>query len=375
MFQRHRIRLLLAVLAALVVPSIHAAEPATRKTRNVIVATTDGLRWEDVFRGADPALLNKSPGGVADPEAAKAAFDRPTAEERRKLLMPFLWDEIASRGQIFGNRDKNSPARVTNGKNFSYPGYNELLTGRPDPRIDSNAKRPNPNVTVLEWLNSLPAYRGKVAAYGSWDVFPFILNRERSGLFINAGWEPIPGDDLSDRQRGWNRVARQLPRRWPDCRDDAVTLPLALEHLRRNAPRVLYISAGDTDEHGHAGRYDLVLDAAREFDADLARLWRTVQLDPRYRDTTSLIVSTDHGRGGLPDGWKSHGANVAGSEAIWIAVIGPDTPALGERRDASEVTQAQIAATAAALLGEDWLKASPESAPPIVDVLPPAVNR
>ena len=38
-----------------------------------------------------------------------------------------------------------------------------------DPRIDSNDKIPNPNITVLEWLNTLPAYRGRVAAFGAWD--------------------------------------------------------------------------------------------------------------------------------------------------------------------------------------------------------------
>ncbi|MGI8992391.1 MAG: hypothetical protein ACR2I2_22775, partial [Bryobacteraceae bacterium] len=41
---------------------------------------------------------------------------------------------------------------VTNGLNFSYPGYSETLCGFADPRIKSNDKVPNPNVTVLEWL-------------------------------------------------------------------------------------------------------------------------------------------------------------------------------------------------------------------------------
>ena len=40
--------------------------------------------------------------------------------------MPFLWSVIARQGQIYGNRDKGSPAKVANGKNFSYPGYNEF---------------------------------------------------------------------------------------------------------------------------------------------------------------------------------------------------------------------------------------------------------
>jgi len=38
--------------------------------------------------------------------------------------------------------------------------------------------------------------------------------------------------------------------------------------------------------------------------------------------------------------------------------MGPDTPALGERRIVPPVTQAQIAATLAAAVGMDWVKAS-----------------
>ena len=33
------------------------------------------------------------------------------------------------RGQIYGNRDLGSEAYVTNDRNFSYPGYSEILCG------------------------------------------------------------------------------------------------------------------------------------------------------------------------------------------------------------------------------------------------------
>jgi hypothetical protein len=60
---------------------------------------------------------------------------------------------------------------------FSYPGYNEILTGSADDkRITSNDKMDNLNVTFLEHLNKLPEYKGKVMAFTSWDVFPFIIN-------------------------------------------------------------------------------------------------------------------------------------------------------------------------------------------------------
>jgi hypothetical protein len=69
--------------------------------------------------------------------------------------------------QLYGNRRVESDADVTNNRNFSYPGYNETLTGIADPRIDSNDKKLNPNITVVEWLHNRPAYRGKLAAFAA----------------------------------------------------------------------------------------------------------------------------------------------------------------------------------------------------------------
>ena len=40
----------------------------------------------------------------------------------------------------------------------------------------------------------------------------------------------------------------------------------------------------------------------------------------------------DHGRGSGPVEWKEHGVEQKGSENIWIAVMGPDTAPLGERK-------------------------------------------
>jgi len=55
---------------------------------------------------------------------------------------------------------------------------------------------------------------------------------------------------------------------------------------------------------------------------------------------------------------------------MWIAIIGPDTPALGERRNCEPVTQSQIPATVGAFLGEDWPKTEPRAAAPISAALP-----
>ncbi len=338
-------------------------------TRNVVLVTTDGLRWQEVFRGAEESLLNKEDGGVANPAAIRREFWRENVEARREALMPFFWKTVARQGQVFGNADQGSSARVTNGKNFSYPGYNEMLTGSADPRVDSNAKRPNPNVSVFEWLNRKHRYQGKVAAVGSWDVYPYIFNAKRSGLPVNAGWEAVTGSSLTDTQRAVNQMMSQSVRVWEDCRNDSMTFQVALDQLRRETPRVFYLGLGDTDEYAHGGRYDHYLQAAHNVDSQLETLWHALQSIPAYRGTTSLVVTTDHGRGDPPRDWRGHGEKVIGSEAIWIAVLGPDTPPKGERKNTEPVTQSQVAATLAALLGEDYNAENPAAARPIAEVL------
>jgi hypothetical protein len=329
--------------------------------------TTDGLRWQELFGGAEEALLSKE-AGVPDVEELRRAFWRDTSTARREALMPFFWSVIAREGQVFGNLPRGSAARVTNGHKFSYPGYNELLSGRADPRVDSNDKKPNPNVTVLEWLNGREGYRGRVAAFGSWDVFPWIINRERSGVLVNAGFEPVPG--TGERVATFNELLAETTPPEDSVRADSFTFMAAMDYLRQAQPRVLYLALGETDDWAHARRYDRYLRSASRVDRYLRRLWESLQAMPRYQGKTSLVITTDHGRGdGLP-GWTGHGAKVDGAENIWIAVLGPDTPALGERAQVAAVTQSQVAATVAALLGEDFAAAMPGVAAPIEAVLP-----
>lgn len=361
---RKLLPVLLALLCLALLPfTPHASAREGLKTRNVVLVMTDGLRWQEVFRGADAALMNQENGAVRDVEALKKCYWRETPQARREVLMPFLWSTVAPQGQLWGNRDRGSAAVVTNGKNFSYPGYNETLAGFGDPRIDSNAKRNNPNVTVLEWLHQQPAYRGKVAAFAAWDVFPWIFNRDRAGFTINAGFEPLEGTG-SRTIEVLNRLKAETPSPWSGEPYDSLTFRTAMEYVRLKQPRVLFLSLGETDEWAHAGRYAEYLDSARRVDGFIRELWETLQSQRQYRDRTTLILTTDHGRGDPPRGWTGHSASIPGSENIWMAFLGPDTPAIGER-SAGRVTQSQVAATLAAFLGEDYRKAEPRAAEPV----------
>ncbi len=345
------------------------------KTENVFLIISDGLRWQEVFGGAEAELMTRANGGVANTNALRTQFWRETPEARREALLPFFWSRIARQGQLFGNQTKGSVVKVTNGRNFSYPGYNEIVTGAPDSRIDSNNKMPNPNVSVFEWLNSRPNLRGQVAVFGTWDVFPSIFNVERSRLPIWPAWDSklkrfeIPSPDYL------NQLRQDTTSIWEGVTYDSFLFHATTDYIKRKQPHLLFIGFGETDEWAHAGRYDHYLTAAHHVDDFLRRLWTMIQVMPSYRDKTTFIVTADHGRGSGPSDWKSHGEKVAGSEGDWIAVIGPDTPPWGERTQTQGHTQSQIAATISALLGQDYHAAFPKTGEPILDVLGRSANK
>jgi hypothetical protein len=351
------------------ISSATAQVPAHLKTRNVVLVVSDGLRWQEIFTGADPTLMDSEHGGIwGDLNELKRKFWRGDVEERRRALFPFLWNVVAKQGQIFGNQTKGSVARVTNGMAFSYPGYNEMLTGRPDPKIDRNEFGPNPNVTVFEWLNRMPEFHGKVAVYGTWNVFQDIFDQKRSGLVMQTGWNLPEKGKLTPRQELLNELYRTTtPLDSEDTYNSFIQVPL-LEYVKTAHPRVLFVGYGETDNWAHQGRYDLVLESAHGFDYFVRQLWETMQAMPEYRGQTTFILTTDHGRGSGLVEWKEHGVDEKGSENIWIAMLGPDTPAHGEGDNVALVTQSQIAATVAALLGKDYPHDVPAAAKPLADV-------
>jgi hypothetical protein len=360
---------LLATLCAVLF--ISASAHAQLKTKNILLITTDGLRWQEVMTGADPGLLNKENGGVQNIPATKQAYSRDTPEARREALLPFFWTVIAKQGQVYGNQGKASIAHITNTMKFSYPGYNEILCGFADANITSNDPIPNKNATVLEWLNRKPEFAGKVAAFSGWNVMPAIINRERCGFTVFAGAQPLP-EINTPAQRMLNDLIMETSRSYENEIADSFVFHAAYDYLQTHKPRVLYVSFGETDSYGHSGRYDKVLDSAHRVDDYLRKIWGTIQSMDGYRDCTTLILTTDHGRGFAPTEWKSHGKDIKGAENIWMAFLGPDTPAVGERADIDPVTQNQIAATLAALLGEDYHAAVPQSGAAVPDVLPRA---
>jgi hypothetical protein len=318
------------------------------KTENLVIVTLDGMRWQEVFSGADEAIL-KNKAYTKDSSGSSKTFWAADATERRKKLFPFLWNTIAKQGQLYGNRWLGNKVDNANKYWFSYPGYNEIFTGYPDTAVNSNDKIWNANINVLEFINRQKDYTGKVAAFATWDVFPYILNEQRSGVYVNADVDTLlfaaPALQLINDMQF-------LTTRPIGVRPDVFTYFAAREYMKMYKPKVMYIAFDETDDFAHAGEYDQYLKSAYAEDAMIADLWNYIQSTPQYKNKTTLIITCDHGRGDKEkDNWKHHGSKIEDAGQIWIAAIGPDTKALGEIKTEGLLYQKQLAATFAQLLG------------------------
>ena len=335
-----------------------ASHSQKASTENVIVITLDGYRWQELFSGADEELIN-SKDFSHDTAALKKKFWAQTSGERRKKLMPFFWSTIATHGQLHGNRHLGSKVNVMNQYWFSYPGYNEILTGYPDTAVNSNDKNPNKNVTVLEYLNNQAAFKNKVAAFTSWDCFDAIVNEKRAGFLVSSGFDSVRIKNSSFELL--NDMQMNSPQPLGDgVRPDHLTYFMAKEYIKQYKPRVLYIAFDETDDYAHAGRYDHYLDLAYMTDKWIADLWNLLQSMPGYRNKTTLLITTDHGRGDkVKKEWTSHGKKIEGADEIWLAALGAGISPLGEVKKEEQLYQAQVAQTIASLLGLNFKASQP----------------
>ena len=334
----------------LVIPVFAVAQ---QKTENIIIITTDGFRWQDVFKGMDSAIANNPKYNQGDSNYIYKKYWSNNEFERRKKLLPFLWSTMLDNGQLFGNRTTGSKVDNMNPYWFSYPGYSEIMTGYADTSINKNDYPANPHVTVLEFLNKQTKLKGKVAAFGAWDAFDRILNEERSGIPVVSGFNTAGGKFPNANERLINAMNKDAHRPFgeEECLD-VFTNYAALEYLKTKKPKILYIAYGETDEWAHAGQYRSYLDAGHQVDAWLKQIWDFVQKDPQYKNKTTLFVTVDHGRGDLKkEEWTSHNNKIEDSHEIWFAVIGPDTPVRGELKTEMQLYQQQFAQTFARLMG------------------------
>jgi len=320
------------------------------KIENVIIITTDGFRWQEVFKGMDTVVANNPAFNQKDSAGIYKNYWAATTGERRNKLFPFLWNVMAANGQLYGNRTLGTKVNNANPYWFSYPGYNEIFTGFVDTAINTNSYPPNPNTNLLEFLNKQKQFEGKVAVFGAWDAFHRIFNDARNHLPVTCSDDACGGVHPDAEQRLINMMKQDAYNPFGDEeRLDVFTQYAAMDYLKKQQPRILYISYGETDDWAHMGHYKDYLDAAHEVDKWVGEIWTYIQSNSKYKNKTLLFITVDHGRGN-GDQWTSHNSKIPNSNEIWFGVMGPGIAAKGEVSADIQLYQKQYAQTIANLL-------------------------
>ena len=315
---------------------------------NIFLITIDGYRWQELFKGADTNIL-KNPEFVFDTSLANVRWNGENDFERRKKLMPFFWNVIAQKGSLYGNRACNNKVDAANIYKFSYPGYNEILTGKPDIIPVLNTPTLNKNTNFFSLFDTTAAYKNKVAAFCSWSILKYIFNPTTSHFPVNAGYDDFFDDTATDSIHiAVNNLQNEVEEK-ERTRYDEFTFLHAKQYIKKNLPKLMMIGFGETDEYAHQARYDMYLQQANKIDNMIGELWYELQQIPFYKNNTIFIITTDHGRGKKQNKWMNHYTLIKGSREAWIAVLGNNIEAKGEVKTNSQLYLKQIAPTIAQL--------------------------
>jgi hypothetical protein len=203
-------RTIISLFLLFITASCRAQQPV----ENIIIITTDGLRWQEVFKGMDSAIANNQRFNQGDSAYLFEKYWSNDETGRRKKLFPFLWSTVQAHGQLYGNRAFGNKVNNANPYWFSYPGYSEIMTGYADTTVNSNDFPPNPNTNVLEFLNRQSKFKGRATAFGAWEAFDRILNEQRSGFRVTSAFDKSGGDHPTAQQQLINSMLLDSYKPW-----------------------------------------------------------------------------------------------------------------------------------------------------------------
>ncbi|MGK5084786.1 alkaline phosphatase family protein [Bdellovibrionota bacterium FG-1] len=295
------------LLCALALPLICAsgicAHLQHTPTPNVILLTLDGVRWEEVFQGVDPGQsLDSNP----------KVFD-------------FLLGTLSQEGFLVGDRSRGEIVNVGNRAQNSLPGYQSIMGGATQPCETNACGRIKVETFPERIVQDLGLRTDQVATIASWEKIALAAEHVEGTTFVNAGNRPFQLPSGPDPEiEALNQQQAQDPTPWAYARFDKYTFAHALHFLKKERPRFLFIALNDSDEWGHKGKYEKYLATLRQQDSWVKELVTTLNGMGDYGAQTTLIITTDHGRGDGND-WNEHGSGYKDSKSVWIYGRSPYT--------------------------------------------------
>jgi hypothetical protein len=332
-------RVPLEARTAIASPAVTERAVDDREESGVVLVVLDGVRWQDVFEGADPGL------------ARRHGLD-PRVWSHPRDLMPNLHRLVDSDGIAVGAPGRGATMAATGPQFISFPGYLEIFAGKPEPACDRNDCLAVPGRTLLDDVAAVSG-DDAVAVVASWPNIARAASAGAADYAITAGRRLATpsvsrqADDATSRWLDRGRAAGAWPGKG-DYRPDAFTAKIALHYLESARPRFLFVGLGDCDEHAHHDDYPRYLESLHQADAFLGDLVGALgRMGARGRHTT-VLVTADHGRA---FDFKDHGPQFPESGRVFLVAIGDDVRQRGAGGAAGRHTLSDVAPTVRALLG------------------------
>jgi len=269
---------------------------------NVIFVTFDGVRHQEFFGGQDPAR-----GGV-----------------KGKSVFPFIEKAISPLGVVFGHQPSGGEMLASNFALLSLPAYQSIFTGKYQSSCVTNeCSRVIEETFVERLLREYALPRTQVATIASWKQLRLAVEAKENATFVNVGQVPLDDGIIDKTQIAINeQQERDLPSWGTASRYDRYTFDHAKHYLEKHHPRFMYISFNDSDEWAHKGNYPNYIKSMEQDDAYIQELVTWLNHAGDYGRRTTLIVTTDHGRGSGSN-WGDHGFWASESRPVWMFAIGP----------------------------------------------------
>lgn len=268
------------------------------KTRHVIVVVVDGPRWTETW------------GDTAH------------------TYIPFRSSRLSDEGTMFSVFRNNGNTTTTSGHAAICTGHYETLN-------NAGYELPTQPSFFQYWRKVTGKPQEKAWVVASKDKLNVLTNCTDSDW--HNQYMPLYDCGVNGPFTGY--------------RTDSVTYLRVISTLTTYHPDLMLVNFAEPDYAGHANDWPRYTSGIYSTDQYIRQIWDFIQADPYYANTTTLIVTNDHGRhlDGHLDGFVSHGDACEGCRHIECIIAGPDT----KRGNISEVNRSQIdiSRTIAELMG------------------------
>ncbi len=228
-------------------------------------------------------------------------------------------------GFIFGERQgaHPRPMKISDSVALSLPGYRAILSGQFESTCLSNDCKQIDHETIFDRLAFEFSDRHSVAAFTSWNRMSRALESIPRHFVSSVGLGSIQGLSAEEQKPYLaiqERAFADEPTHWLECRYDRYTFEMGLKFLKEYQPRFLYLSFIDTDEWAHQKDYLAYVRALKDWDERFSELIKSLDEMGEYSQNTSIVVTTDHGRG-LRKHWSNHNLLMPNAFKVWAVVI------------------------------------------------------